>query len=154
MSEEIKSIQLNESAYIMKHPDKLPVLQNAVPKNSDEPPTEVTTDAPILSPVQSKATPDIPSSFLLWVDVNMSIMLKTKDHPEGEWVTLWCDDEPSPSESEGKYWFWAWWKKSWNHNQDLLKSKGIPILKTEYCLCAPCSIAIPYHYVVQDPYRR
>ena len=141
--------EIATTVYVQFHPESLETLKNAPSKNSESEVSHIEKPNNIL-----KDSPTIPSSFTIWVDVNMSIKLKTTNHPEGEWVTLWCDDEPSPSEGEEKYFFWCWWKSSFEKNQDILKKYGVPIVKTEYCWCAPCAIAIPYDYVIEDPYRK
>lgn len=134
-----------QSAYLAQHAEAKEVLEAHSPKEGDGPECSETAAA--------NGGPVVPAGFDLWVDVNMSIKLKTKNHPEGEWVTLWCDDEPSPSPSEGKYYFWSWWKSSWKKCRKVLEGHGIPILEKHYYWCAPCDIAIPYDYVVEDPYR-
>lgn len=142
---EVKDI--NESAYVAFHEGKVSELEK-LPEKTDDSAKESSVEE-----VRLGDAPYVPSGFLLWVDVNMSIKLKTNDYPEGEWITLMCDDEPSPSQSEGKYWFWTWSKSNWNKNKSLLASKGVEVVKDEYCWHAPCAIAIPYDCVVQDPYR-
>ena len=136
------------SVYVSIHPNSLSELKDAPPKddekeerNFEEQPGAL-NDAPI-----------IPSGFDIWVDVKMSIKLKTKQHPEGEWVTLWCDDRPSPDPSNGLYYFWAWWKSSYNKDQEILHNYGVEIKDKEYSWHAPCAIAIAYEDVIQDPYN-
>ncbi|MDE7004674.1 MAG: hypothetical protein K2P08_09595 [Oscillospiraceae bacterium] len=135
-----------QAAYLAQHDEAKELLEAHSPKEGDGPECDeaVTVDG----------GPVIPAGFDLWVDVNMSIKLRTKSHPDGEWVTLWCDDEPSPVLSEGKYFFWSWWKSSWKTCQKVLEEHGIPILSKHYYWYAPCDIAIPYDYVVDDPYNR
>lgn len=82
-----------QSVYLAQHAEAKEVLEAHPPKEGDGPECSETAAA--------TGGPVVPAGFDLWVDVNMSIKLKTKNHPEGEWVTLWCDDEPSPSPSEG-----------------------------------------------------
>ena len=145
MENEFEAANVKETKYLLNHPDALSELKNAPPKNedtSDQQESEMLNDAPY-----------VPSGFLLWVDVNMSVKLKTTEHPESEWVTLWCDDEPSPVPNNNIYYFWTWYKSNWNKNQARLKSLGVPIESTEYCAFAPCAIAIPYDYVIEDPYH-
>lgn len=107
----------------------------------------------------TNSLPDVPSSFLIWLDVPMGIMLRTNECPTGEWIDFWCDDEPSPNPSGygsygPGYFLWTWTKKNWLKNQALLNAKGVPIMHTEYNSCAPCAIMIPYDYVIDDPYNR
>lgn len=151
MAQQLENENILESAYVSLHPESPEALKSAPQKDADAPPANVLTAGTPTDPLWD--VPSVPSSFLLWVDVNMSIKLKTKDHPEGEWVTLLCDDEPSPDPSNGLYYFWAWWKSSWKHDKKVLADKGIEIRKQEYSWHAPCAIAIPYDSVVQDLYH-
>ena len=147
---EIETTGINDSLFVAMHPEQLSVLKTAPVKTTDEPTVSKTTSNTTLL----GGTPDVPESFLLWVDVNISIKFKTNDHPEGEWITLWCDLEPSPSHSEGKYFFFTWWKSNWNNNKNILIKKGIPIIESHHYSFAPCDISIPFDYVIEDGYNK
>jgi hypothetical protein len=147
---EFETTDINDSPFLTMNPEQLSVLKTAPVKTADEPKVSKTPSNTTLL----GDAPYVPEGFLLWVDVNMSIKLKTNDHPEGEWITLWCDDEPSPSRSEGKYFFWTWWKSNWNSNKNLLIKKGIPIIESHHYSVAPCDISIPFEYVIEDVYNK
>ncbi len=73
-----------QAAYLAQHDEAKELLEAHSPKEGDGPECDeaVTVDG----------GPVIPAGFDLWVDVNMSIKLRTKSHPDGEWVTRTIDD--------------------------------------------------------------
>jgi hypothetical protein len=143
----LKTTDINDSPFLAMHPEQLSVVKTAPVKTADE---SKVSKAPSNTTLLGGA-PYVPEGFLLWVDINMSIKLKTNDHPEAEWITLWCDDEPSPSRSEGKNFFWTCWK---SNNKNLLIKKGIPIIESHHYSVAPCDISIPFEYVIEDVYNK